>query len=237
MESPGRSYQTKLSVRKTMAKQGVLIFDLDGTLFRTETVTIPAVQRGFSEFGLPIPSDREVFDFIGRPHSDFQVWIRSKCGDNRAGELVAAVDRLELELVSVTGELYPSALDALSQLQSMVSGMALCTNGYRAYVERVIATHSIESFFDIVRFRQSSTDSKPAMVRELLIALRGRPAIVIGDRHDDMESAHENGVLAIAASYGYGSLEELALAHACADSPADLPQLVRSFICPSPRNG
>jgi phosphoglycolate phosphatase len=219
-----------------MNRNALLIFDLDGTLFRTETVTIPAVQRGFSEFGLPVPSEEEVFAFIGRPHSDFQDWIRSKCNQGRATELVATVDRLELELVSVTGELYPSIVETLESLCLVVESMALCTNGHETYVKRVIATHRLEPFFDIVRFRRSSADSKPTMVRELLAQLFSRPAMVIGDRHDDIAAAHENGIQAIAALYGYGSSEELVSANASADSPSELPKLVRSLLSHSPQN-
>lgn len=215
---------------KAMHESGALIFDLDGTLFRTETVTIPAVQQSFDEFGLPIPADEEVLDFIGKPHSDFQDWIGSKCGDDRAGDLVAMVDRLELELVSSTGRLYPSVLEVLDSLRFMVGDLALCTNGHGAYVKRVLTTHRIESYFDTVRFRQTSADSKATMVHELLGHLSVRPAIVIGDRHDDIEAAHENGILAIGAVYGYGSSEELAAADAAADSPAELPELIRSLL-------
>jgi phosphoglycolate phosphatase len=217
-----------------MTSSGLLISDLDGTLFRTETVTVPAVQQGFSKFGLPIPADEEVFDFIGKPHSDFQDWIRSKCGDDNADELVVTVDRLEIELVASTGRLYPSVREVLDALRSLVGNMALCTNGYQTYVRRVITTHRIDSYFDTVRFRQTSADSKPVMVHTLLAHLGGTPAIVIGDRHDDIEAAHENGALAIAACYGYGSSEELASADAAAHSPAELPGLVRSLLFSQP---
>jgi hypothetical protein len=40
------------------------------------------------------------------------------------------------------------------------------------------------------------------------------------DRLDDIETAHGNGLCAIAASYGYGSVDELALAEATAALPA-----------------
>jgi phosphoglycolate phosphatase len=210
-----------------------LIFDLDGTLFRSETATIPAVQRSFEEFGLPLPPHETVFDFIGKPHIDFQRWIERQCGDDRAQDLVAMVDRLELAFVSENGRLYPQVRDVLTELQSSGFRMAVCTNGERRYVERVISSQGIGPFFHAVRLRMSGGDSKPSMVRDLLCQFPSRPAIVIGDRQDDIEAAQENGVLAIAACYGYGSSDELASADASAASPAELPRLVRSLISPA----
>jgi phosphoglycolate phosphatase len=213
-----------------MNRSGLLIFDLDGTLFRSETATIPAVRKSFEEFGLPIPPDEEVFKFIGRPHADFQKWIKQQCQNDRAAALVAMVDSLELAFVTQTGELYPHVKDVLIELASADFHMAICTNGERRYVERVLASQQIGSFFDAIRMRLSSTDSKPSMVQDLLRQFSNRRAIVVGDRYDDIEAAHENGIAAVAANYGYGSSDELASADATAHSPAELPKLVRSLI-------
>jgi len=72
--------------------------------------------------------------------------------------------------------------------------------------------------------------NKLSMVRELLGHLKSRPALVIGDRSDDIEAAHRNGLRAIAATYGYGTAEELQAADVAAHSPSDLPGLVRRLL-------
>ncbi len=213
-----------------MNKRGLLIFDLDGTLFRAETVTVPAVQRSFQERGLPIPASEEICSFFGKPNSEYYAWLGSRCPQEKAAELIAVVDSRELALISETGELYPRVLEILSTLKAMVSQMAICTNGPQNYVERVMGVHGLEAFFDTVRYRKFDHDSKPLMARELLERMASRPAIVIGDRQDDIEAAHQNGLLAIAATYGYGVAEELKAADAAAASPSDLPDLVRSLL-------
>ncbi len=213
-----------------MNKRGLLIFDLDGTLFRAETVTVPAVQRSFQEQGLPIPAPEKICSFFGKPNSECYAWFGSRCPQEKTAELIAAIDSRELALISETGELYPRVLEILATLQTLVGQMAMCTNGPQNYVERVIGVHGLEPFFEAVRYRQFDQDSKPLMARELLERLESRPAIVIGDRQDDIEAAHQNGQLAIAASYGYGAAEELKAADAAAASPSDLPDLVRSLL-------
>lgn len=213
-----------------MNNRGLLIFDLDGTLFRADTVTLPAVQRSFREQGLPIPSDQEICSFFGRPAHEFNAWIRSQCPQESAAELIDTIARSELALVSETGKLYPQVRRVLTTLRASVSLMAICTNGPQDYVQRVITTHGLETFFDAVRYRQSTQENKTLMVRELLRRLASRPGIVIGDRHDDIQAAYQNGLRAIAATYGYGAAQELELANAAAASPSDLPALVRALL-------
>ncbi len=211
-------------------RPGLLIFDLDGTLFQAATVTVPAVQQGFQAHGLPVPAREKILSFFGRPGSEFHTWIRSLCPPEQGDALVAAIDEKELALVSETGELYPGVHEVLAELRGMVGQVALCTNGPWSYVGRVLSTHGLEKYLDVVRYRQFDDDNKPAMVRELLARLPGRPALVIGDRWDDVEAAHQNGLRAIAAAYGYGSAEEWTAADAVAHAPADLPGLVRELL-------
>jgi phosphoglycolate phosphatase-like HAD superfamily hydrolase len=213
-----------------MNNRGLLIFDLDGTLFQAETVTVPAVQQSFQDQGLPIPGQEKICSFFGKPTSEFHTWLHSRCPQEKAAELIATVDSREVALISETGELYPRVLEILATLQALVSQMANCSNGPQDYVERVIGVHGLEPFFEKVRYRQFDQDSKPLMVCELLEQLKSRPAIVIGDRQDDVEAAHQNGLLAIAASYGYGAAEELKAADAAAACPSELPNLVRVLL-------
>ena len=104
--------------------------------------------------------------------------------------------------------------------------MAICTNGGRAYVDCVMGAHDLGRYFDTVRYREATADSKPSMVRELLGRFAGRPALVVGDRGDDVEAAHRNGIKAVAVSYGYGSSTELAQADATAESAWEIPKAV-----------
>ena len=49
-----------------MPKRGLLIFDLDGTLFQAHKVTVPATQRSFQDQGLPAPPADERDDAAER---------------------------------------------------------------------------------------------------------------------------------------------------------------------------
>jgi len=213
-----------------VSPRGLVIFDLDGTLFRAESVTVPAVRRAFGMRGLPEPSDEEIRCFIGRPTPELHAWISSQCPADMGEEVARDVDRFEIELVTEAGELYPGALEALHELRASVAQMAICTNGPRPYVQAVLGGYSLARFFDAVRLLESDDDRKPGMVRDLLARLSARPAVVVGDRGDDVAAAHRNGLPAVAAMYGVGSREELAAADALAASPSELPRLVTELL-------
>lgn len=209
---------------------GFLIFDLDGTLFQAHTVSIPAVQEVFAAFGLSVPPAEEVLPFFGRPGTEWHPWLRSQCPPERADALVAAVDRRELDLIAERGRLYPGTHEALAALREIAAQTAICSNGPEEYVRRVLQSQDVAGFFDVVRYRTPDDTGKPQMVAELLGHVGARPALVIGDRWDDIAAAHENGLRAIGAGYGYGPLEELAEADVLAREVGELPGLVEEML-------
>ena len=216
---------------------GLLIFDLDGTLFRSETVTVPAVQRSFREVGLSAPSNAEICWFFGKPHRDFQEWLRSLVPEALAPRILEAVDRWELELVDEEGELYPEVRETLTEARRRFAHLAMCTNGERVYVDRVVDSSGLRPLFDQIRLRESPRDTKTGMVTELLAALSGRPAFMIGDRSEDIDAAHANGIIAIGARYGYGTVGELAAADATIQTPQSLLEVLPFMMLPRRRRG
>lgn len=53
----------------------LLIFDLDGTLYRTETSFTPAAAQVLQAFSLRVPPDEELHAFIGEPFDVFLEWL------------------------------------------------------------------------------------------------------------------------------------------------------------------
>ena len=205
---------------------GLLIFDLDGTLFRSDSVTVPAVQGSFTDSGLPGPPRETILPLIGTPMDSVRSWVRQRCPEHRVDDLIAEIERRELGLIASDGRLYAGIRDTLLGLRAAGYQIALCTNGPTGYVRRVVESQRLGRFLDAARNRTSAADTKPAMVRSILEELDGRPAVVIGDRLADIEAAHDNGLRAIAASYGYGTDAEMASADRVARSPLDIPGLV-----------
>ena len=49
----------------------IAVFDMDGTLYSTDTSIVPAVQETFLELGLPEPPVEEIEDLIGTKKEHF----------------------------------------------------------------------------------------------------------------------------------------------------------------------
>jgi phosphoglycolate phosphatase len=215
----------------------VLIFDIDGTLFRTETITVPAVREGFERHGLTPPTATEIFSYFGRPVEAYRQWLGSLCPGDLARRVEDYSLRRELELVPEKGELYPQVREALAELRAMVKLMAICSNGPQDYVEAVVRGMGLERYFDAVRYRRDEDCDKSQMLHDLLVdlAATGLPGVVIGDRYDDVEAAQGNGLLALGAAYGYGEKEELVHADGIIHHPSHLADTVSRLLPPCSR--
>lgn len=209
----------------------LLIFDIDGTLFQTQLVTVPAVQLTFADFGLPIPDENTIRSFFGKPVADYEAWLCGLSSPEQAARLVEATNRKELELVGEAGELYPDVRDVLEQLRGAGHLLAICSNGPEAYVAEFVRAHALTPLFHKVLARGTHYDSKTEMAREIRREFPSLSLVVIGDRQDDIEAAHELGGVAIAAAYGFGAEHELreadAVIHAFRELPAALHALLR----------
>jgi phosphoglycolate phosphatase len=212
---------------------GIAIFDLDGTLFRTETISVPAVQEAFTAHDLTPPAVEEICAMFGRRSGAYREFLRGRCPDELAEQVEKHALQRELELAAEGGELYPNVREALHSLRSDLRYLAICSNGPRRYVETVLAACGIANRFDAVRFRKPDDQSKPQMMRELLASLGLKApvcGVVTGDRHDDVEAAHANHLRAIGAAYGYGGPGELDGADLILDRPDDLARAVLRML-------
>jgi len=212
----------------------LLIFDLDGTLYKTETSFLPAITEIFQYHQLAAPPSQELLPFIGEPFDRLLQWLAVRLADSRGPSLTPQrlheyIARRELQYVKTNGKLYPAVADTLTELRKRRYGISLCTNGGETYARTVLRTFRIESLFDFLRFRGSEDEGKPGMVRSLLEAAGASQAIVIGDRYHDLMAAQENGCAAIGVSYGYARPGELADADARLDSFDNLPELLVSL--------
>jgi len=211
-------------------KRGLLIFDLDGTLFRTDICSIRALQSVFRDHGLAIPPTDEWVDCFGMPESDFVAWLEDYGGQGRGPSLLAEIAQRELEMVPHEGKLYPGAMEALSALRPRVEQMAICSNGPEPYVQTVIASMGLDGFLDAVRWRRDDDRGKADMIADLLGQLPARPAIVIGDRAEDIAAARANSAVAIGAGYGYGRAGEVDGADVVVSSAGELPEAVAGLL-------
>lgn len=213
-----------------MTRNALIVFDIDGTLFETARVTVPAVQRTFAAHGLPCPGAEPIVSFFGKPARDYEAWLEGLCPPGVAASIIEETNALELRLIADEGRLFPGAESALAALKAEGHTLALCSNGPEEYVAEFVRAYGLERFVSAVRARGNRPEGKTTMLGEILGEVETRPVIVVGDRHDDVESAHHWGARAVGAAYGYGSNGELAHADAMVETAGEIPEAVAGLL-------
>lgn len=214
----------------TLHYTALIIFDVDGTLFRTELVTVPAVQRTFAAHGLPVPDAETIHAFFGKPVEEYEAWLAQQCLSDEAAQIVEETNARELELIATEGQLYPGVRETLIRLSEMRCCLAVCSNGPSPYINEFLRAQNLQHFFNTVRARDAGGMNKTAMVADIMRELFVRPAAVVGDRREDIAAAKANRALAIAARYGFAPPEEHTGADAAINEISELPDIIQTLL-------
>jgi phosphoglycolate phosphatase-like HAD superfamily hydrolase len=184
---------------------------------------VPAVQEAFAQFGLTPASEDEIVRSIGTSMYDYEAWLKAQCVEVDADAVLETTNRLELEHVKMSASLYAGALPILETFKAAGHFIATATNAPKDYFDAVLDEHGLRPLIDLPLCKGDGFASKTVMVMRAMSTCPDRPAVVIGDRRDDVDAAHANGAMAIGAEYGYGADGELEEADARILSLARLP--------------
>jgi len=216
-----------------MNDNALCIFDLDGTLYRTETSFVPTMRRVFEEFDVPYPGDEKILAQVGETYTTFLRWLVSEGFPVGAAALGERITEIEIASIEAEGELYPDVEATLDALRDLGCSIALCTNGDMRYATYVLGTRGILGQFDVLKTNDDDRQTKAEMIRSLLEELKPSRSFMIGDRYHDVEAGNETGCVTIAAAYGYGRSSELAPAAHRIDRFADLLPIVSELVKPT----
>ncbi|MFC4776362.1 HAD family hydrolase [Paenibacillus sp. GCM10023252] len=199
-------------------KPQAIIFDMDGTLFETDTLLIGVHERLFQTLraeGLyhsPTPPVERLLGCLGMVLED--IWRQvmpdgSEEARARADELLL---QYELEgLENGEGELYPHVAQTLTALKEHGVKLFVASNGLEHYVKGVAQHKGISPLFDgLYSAGEYGTVSKVNLVQRLLKDHHIEQAWMVGDRSSDVEAGKENGLAVIGCAYAvYGRAAEL----------------------------
>ncbi len=200
-----------------------IIFDMDGTLFETDTLLVGVHERIFQTlrdeqlYMKPTPPVEKLLGCLGMLLQD--IWKQvmpdsTLAARERADELML---QYELEgLEAGEGSLYPHVESTLRKLHERGIKLFVASNGLEHYVKGVARHKGIAPLFDgLYSAGEYETVSKVDLVNRLLKDHKLESAWMVGDRSSDVEAGKENGLTVIGCAYAvYGRKEELAGADA-----------------------
>ncbi len=206
-----------------------ILFDLDGTLFRTDTVDIVAINKAFALNGLERRSEAEILDCIGLTMHEMceRFCIR---GSTVACKFEKDVISFELEEIERFGLMYEGAAALIRYLKAKGFTICICSNGSKEYVYAILEKFGLVEYFDEI-WPQTDGYSKTAAVACLAGKYAKNGFILAGDRDSDIDAGRENGGITIGMLHGFGGNEPFNADYTAGDI-AELKKVI-SAICDS----
>lgn len=187
-------------------------FDLDGTLTDAREGLHCSFRAALQALDIADPGDEELDRFLGTPLPE--MFRAVKPGMSKT-DIATGMDafRSAWEAHGILGNrLYPGVPEMLEAVLSKGCFAWVVTSKPQEFAVRVTQHLGIDRYLrGVIGPSLDETDTKGELVARALVEARvqGSEAIMLGDRLYDIVGALENGVMPVAALWGYGSYEEL----------------------------
>ena len=195
-----------------------IIFDLDGTITDSALGITNSVKYALNQLNAPIPPYETLCKFIGPPLLD---GFRDFCGfgDEKAHRAV----NLYREYYSTTGifenAVYNGIPELLKVLKENGKTVILATSKPEKFAKQILEHFSLMQYFDLAAgaSMDETRNNKDAVIAYALKECNINDkslAVMVGDRHHDVDGAKKNGISSIGVLYGFGNRGELEAAGA-----------------------
>lgn len=207
-----------------------VLFDLDGTLTRSEEGILNCVRYALTKMGREIPQEQTLRAFIGPP---LYASFRDLCimNDDECSQAVAFYRERYMVIGLFENAVYPGIRTLLRKLQEAGVYLAVATGKPQMLTERILDHFGLSRFFKTVAgiSEDDHEADKQRLIRRALPE-EYKNAAMVGDRRFDMEGAKKMGINAIGVTYGYGDFAELQ--NAGADHIATSVSDLNNLLCP-----
>lgn len=198
------------------ARAKAVFFDFDGTLANTVDGIRETAREALAEFGMDEEAIGDTNRIIGPafPGAFSEVYGVTA---EEAVEITALYRKIYASRGPEAWEPYPGIAELLGALVEEGKTLAVTTCKLADLTVSMAADHGIlEPFACVVGKPDDSPVTKSVLVARTLARLGVAPqdAVMVGDRHNDMEGARDQGVLAVGVAYGAGTAAELEAAGA-----------------------
>lgn len=209
----------------------LVIFDFDGTLANTVPVIVRTARTVLARHGLTDDDMGDLTRLVGPPFPQAYSLVYG-FSEDEAAQITAEYRAIYRTIGPEAWPLFDGIVDLLSRLRAAGRLTAVASSKQMPMVRTALADNRIADLFDLALGKSSDAEGdKVALIartlRELGVSADG--AVMVGDRHHDVEAAAACGVPCVGVTYGgTGTVEELmgAGACACADTVEELGRVL-----------
>lgn len=201
-----------------MADYEFILFDLDGTLSDSAKGIMKGAYIALQHFGVEVENYDDLYKFIGPPLvTSFMEFYG--LSEEQAKEAVVIYREYYSETGLFENELYPGIEELLKELKARGKHLLVATSKPENYATIILEHFGIAHYFEFIggATMDGKIGTKTQVIEHTLKMANITDlskAVMIGDRHHDVEGANETGLDCIGVLYGYGSQEELTTAGA-----------------------
>ena len=195
-----------------------ILFDLDGTITDSALGITNSVKYALNKLNSPIPSYDTLCKFIGPPLLD---GFRDICGFET--EKAQTAVKYYREYYETTGlfenAVYDGIPELLKALKENGKSVILATSKPEKFARLILEHFNLMRYFDFAAgaSMDETRNKKDAVIAYALLECNIKDkslAVMVGDRHHDIDGAKVNGISCVGVLYGFGNREELSNAGA-----------------------
>ena len=193
-----------------------VIFDMDGTLFRTDLILERALDETFDHLRSeekwvgPTPID-QYRNIMGVPLPVVWNTLLPEYDEQTREEVDAYfLTRLIENIENGNGALYPGVLELFEQLNQLNHSIFIASNGLVDYLQAIIAHYELDRWItETYSIQQIDTLDKGDLVAEIVKKYELQNGFVVGDRLSDISAARANGLISIGCRFDFAQEVEL----------------------------
>ena len=189
-----------------------IIFDVDGTLFNGQSLSLPIFKNCLSKlikefnYDLPFPSDKEILSQFGKQTYEIYPDLLVNATPDMIKTFGECVEKTEIaRLKKGQGELFNNVPTVLNNLKNRGYKLAICTNARKDYFRAMVERFQLNEYFQVMLAAGLFVNKdKNWMVQEIIKKLNSKNFAVVGDRHHDIDAAKANNGFSVGCAYGFG---------------------------------
>lgn len=212
-----------------MEKPGKLVvFDLDGTLNKTELFSVGAHRMVQTEFGWPAQSPEQIKSIFGAPAHEYISRLLPGADPETQKKYLKRVSQVELECMDLASA-YNGCSEMMDELHMNGCKTAVCSNSSSRYISAALTAIKLADKIDYIQQLEPGMTKKGESLRALLEKTGCQNAVMVGDTSYDWDAAQDNQIPFIGCRYGYRP-HEIDDAKYVADKPLEIPAIVNSLL-------